>query len=70
MERSGIKPIKKKENILNFLANLVESCCVSVNALEDIETSDKDEKVDETVSTTKLKVYIDLGIFNREGLIK
>ena len=52
------------------MANLVESCCVSVNALEDIETSDKDEKLEETVSTTKLKVYIDLGIFNREGLIK
>ena len=37
------------------MADLFESCCVSVNALEDIETSDKDEKVEETLSTTKLK---------------
>ena len=53
LKRSGIKPITKE--ILNSMADLFESCCVSVNALEDIETSDKDEKVEETLSTTKLK---------------
>ena len=70
MKRSGGKKPITKEIPFSFMVNLVESCCVSVNALEDIETSDKDEKVEET-EFNKVEswciIYIELEILTERS---